>query len=341
MSSILVTGGSGFVGRTLIPLLVQRGYSVRALARSAEASRAVQALGAQAVQGDLTTADSLAHTVQGVSAIVHLAAHVKDWGPRAEFERINVEGTRLLLEAARRAGVPRFVHISTEAVLLDGTPLVDADETRPIPAEPIGPYAWSKARAERLVMSADDAALRTVILRPRLIWGPGDTTLTPRLAEAMRSGKFAWVEGGAVLTSTCHVRNLCEAILRALDHENARGVYFVTDGPPLDVKTFLSALVRAVGVEPSGGNMPLWVGLLLANVVEAVWRVLRLRSVPPVTRTAILLMGNEMTVNDARIRRELDYRPAISREQGLLALTPPPKRPPAASHGAVSATARN
>jgi nucleoside-diphosphate-sugar epimerase len=339
VQTILVTGGSGFVGRTLIPLLVKQGYQVRALARSAEAARAVQVLGAHPVEGDLASPESLLRAVQGANAVVHLAAHVKDWGARDEFARANIEGTQHLLEAARRASVARFVHISTEAVLLDGTPLIDADETRPIPAEPIGLYPWSKARSEQLVTEADSATLRTVVLRPRLIWGAGDTTLTPRLVEAMRSGKFAWIAGGTVLTSTCHVRNLCQAILCALDRENARGVYFVTDGAPTEVKTFLSALVRAAGVEPSGGSMPLWLGLVVARLVEGLWRLFRLSGVPPVTRTAILLMGNQMTVSDARIRRELGYTPAITREQGLLDLAQP-SRPPEASHGAVSAPAR-
>jgi nucleoside-diphosphate-sugar epimerase len=316
---VLVTGASGFVGRTLLPVLGQAGYEVAALVRSESAEQALTA-GARPIRGDITDAASLHAACSGVAAVVHLAAHVRDWGSRDEFYRINVEGTRNLLEAARAAGVRKFVHVSTEAVLLDGTPLVNADETRPIPEHPIGLYPWSKALAEKEVRGANGPNFETMVVRPRLIWGKGDTTLTPRLVQAMKSGKFAWIEGGNVLTSTCHVRNVCEGVLCALERGQGGGVYFVTDGGPVKVRDFLGALVRTSGIEPPDKTMPLWLGLALANVVELVWSVLRLSSTPPVTRTAVLLMGNEMTVDDARIREELGYTPAITRENGLAEL---------------------
>jgi nucleoside-diphosphate-sugar epimerase len=170
------------------------------------------------------------------------------------------------------------------------------------------------------VRGANGPNFETMVVRPRLIWGKGDTTLTPRLVQAMKSGKFAWIEGGNVLTSTCHVRNVCEGVLCALERGQGGGVYFVTDGGPVKVRDFLGALVRTSGIEPPDKTMPLWLGLALANVVELVWSVLRLSSTPPVTRTAVLLMGNEMTVDDARIREELGYTPAITRENGLAEL---------------------
>jgi nucleoside-diphosphate-sugar epimerase len=213
------------------------------------------------------------------------------------------------------------VHVSTEAVLLDGTPLVKADETRPIPDRPIGPYAWSKALAEKEARAANGPGFDTVVVRPRLVWGADDTTLVPRLVEAVRSGQFAWIDGGEALTSTCHVRNVCEAIVCALRRGGGGDVYFVTDGEPIRVRDFLGALIRSRGVEPPTRSTPLWLALVLARVVELVWRILRLSSTPPVTRTAVLLMGNEMTVSDAKIRAELGYRPSITREAGLAELT--------------------
>lgn len=320
---VLVTGASGFVGRTLVPVLRQAGFEVWALVRSESAEKAL-AQGARPVRGDITDAPSLSAACSGMDAVVHLAAHVRDWGSRDEFYRVNVQGTRNLLEAARTAGVRKFVHVSTEAVLLDGTPLVNADETRPLPEHPIGLYPWSKALAEKEVRGANAPNFETMVVRPRLIWGKGDTTLTPRLVQAMKSGQFAWIEGGNVLTSTCHVRNVCEGVLCALERGRGGGVYFVTDGGPVKVRDFLGALVRACGIEPPDKTMPLWLGLTLANLVEVVWKLLRLSSTPPVTRTAVLLMGNEMTVDDGRIRKELGYTPAITRENGLAELAAAP-----------------
>lgn len=320
MSTVLVTGGSGFVGRTLVPVLLQAGHKVRVLARSESAAKPLRELSVEVANGDITDASTLGKACEGVDAVVHLAAYVRDWGSRDDFYRVNVEGTRKLLAAAKAAGVRRFIHVSTEAVLLDGTPLVQADETRPVPEHPIGLYAWSKALAEKEVCAANDKGFETLVVRPRLIWGQGDTTLIPRLVDAMKSGQFAWIERGDVLTSTCHVRNVCEAVLCALDRGHGGGVYFVTDGGSVTIRDFLSALVKTRGVTPPTKSIPLWLGLSLAHVCEVVWKLLRLSTTPPVTRTAVLLMGNEMTVDDSRIRSELGYTPAITRENGLAEL---------------------
>jgi nucleoside-diphosphate-sugar epimerase len=213
----LVTGGSGFVGRALIQALVARGDTVRALARSDAAAENVRALGASVVRGDLDSASALADGARGADVVFHSAAVVTDWGDPAEFHRVNVDGTRRVIEAARAAGVRRLVHVSTEAVLADGKPIIRADETRPRTTNPVGLYPLTKGLAEEVVQAANGPALATVIIRPRLIWGRGDTSLLPRIAQAVRDGKFAWMGGGRFLTSTCHVDNVVEGALLAAE----------------------------------------------------------------------------------------------------------------------------
>jgi nucleoside-diphosphate-sugar epimerase len=337
---ILVTGGSGFVGRELLVQLRAEGHAVRALVRSEEAQRCVEERGAQAVLGDINEQAAVNAACEGVDHVVHLAALVRDSGPRRLFYEVNVEGTRLLLEAARRAGARRFVHVSTEAVLLDGSPLIDAEETRPIPETPLGPYAWSKALAEKLVSAADRPGFTCVALRPRLVWGKGDTTIAPRLIEMVRSGKFAWIDGGEALTSTCHVRNLCAGISCALAPEAPGGVYFLSDGEPISVRTFFEGMLRAHGVEPPTRSIPRWLALGAASAAEFTYGRFAPSKAPPLTRTAVMLMGQQMTVNDALARRVLKYRPVLSREAGMAeiageALPAEPARPsvpPPAAH---------
>jgi nucleoside-diphosphate-sugar epimerase len=314
---VLVTGGSGFVGRALLGQLRAEGHAVRALVRSDEAQRSVEAQGAQAVLGDLSEQAALKAACEGVDHVVHLAALVRDSGPRRQFYEVNVEGTRSLLEAARRAGGRRFVHMSSEAVLLDGSPLIDADETRAIPETPVGPYAWSKALAEKLVSAADRPGFTCVALRPRWIWGKGDTTLMPRLLEAVQSGKFAWIDGGGALTSTCHVRNVCAGIACALAPDAPGGVYFLSDGEPISFRAFLESLLRAHGVEPPARRLPRWLALAAAGATEFAYARFTPSSTPPLTRTAVLLMAQQMTVNDSLARHVLKYRPVLSRQAGL------------------------
>jgi nucleoside-diphosphate-sugar epimerase len=344
---VLVTGGSGFVGRALLGQLCAEGHAVRALVRSDEAQRRVEAEGAQGVLGDMAEQAALRAACEGVDHVVHLAALVRETGPRRLFYEVNVEGTRSLLEAARRAGARRFVHVSTEAVLLDGSPLVDVDETRPIPEAPIGPYAWSKALAEKLVSAADRPGFTCVALRPRLIWGKGDSTITPRLLEAVRGGKFAWIDGGAALTSTCHVRNVCAAISCALAAAAPGGVYFVTDGEPISFRAFFESVLRTHGVEPPTRSLPRWLALGAASLSEFAYARFAPTSSPPLTRTSVLLMGQQMTVDDGLARRVLGYRPVLSRQAGLSELAGevlpaeparPSAPPPAPLHGARRAS---
>lgn len=315
-----VTGGSGFVGGHLIRELHRRGAAVRGLARSEGAARAVAGAGAEVVEGDLLRPEGWRAALAGCDVVFHAAAHVGDWGSERTFHLVNVEGTRAVLDAAGAAGVPRLVHVSTEAVLVGGGPLVRVDERRPLPRRPVGLYPRTKGMAETLVRTANQERLATSVVRPRLVWGPGDATVLPALAEAVRSGRFAWIEGGRYPTSTCHVDNAVEGLIRAADRARPGGVYFVTDGPPVEIRAFLTALLATQGLEPGDRSLPRWLARAVAAGAEAAWRGLRLRGAPPLTRTAVRLIGEEVTVDDSRARQELGYREVISREEGLAAL---------------------
>ncbi|MBA2542990.1 MAG: NAD-dependent epimerase/dehydratase family protein [Deltaproteobacteria bacterium] len=304
-----VTGGSGFVGKFLIVELVKRGVEVRALARSDKADAAVRAAGAEPVRGDLDDVEAARAAMAGCDVVYHAAAYTSEHGKLAEHMRPTVEGTRNMLAAAREAKVKRFVHVSTEAVLADGKPIVRADETVPYPAKPAGPYPITKGLAERAVLEAK-GDLEVVIIRPRFIWGAGDTSLTPKLIESVKRGKFAWIGGGRFLTSTCHIANVVEGALLAAEKGKSGEIYFLTDGEPVEFREFLTALLAANGVDAGTRSAPRW-------LVKTVAALTSWMTEPPVTRTAIALVGNEVTVVDAKARRELGYTGKMTREAGL------------------------
>jgi nucleoside-diphosphate-sugar epimerase len=315
--NVFVSGGSGFVGRNLIAALVARGDGVVAVARSDAAAAAVKALGARVVRGDLADVAVLRSGMSGCQVAFHSAALVDQWGDPRMFERVNVQGTANMLEAARTGGVPRFVHVGTEAVLAGGGPIHDVDETRPRAAHPIGLYPASKARAEALVIAANGAGLETLVCRPRLIWGKGDLSVLPRMLEVMRKGQWAWISGGRYLTSTSHVRNVVEGLLLAAVRGRPGEIYFLTDGAPLEFRAFITAQARAHGVEPGARNVPRALLYAIAALSELAWRTLPLKGGPLITRTALLLAGEEVTVNDAKARRELGYVGRVTLDQGL------------------------
>jgi nucleoside-diphosphate-sugar epimerase len=324
---VFITGGSGFLGRHLVRTLSEAGHRVRALARSQVAADTIAAAGAEPVAGDLTDGDALRDGMDGCGAVVHAAAHTKQWGPRQRFHDVNVAGTEAVLWAARASSTSRLVHVSTEAVLADGRPLVGVDETYPRPARPVGEYARTKALAEQLVLAADGSELSTIVVRPRLVWGPGDTTILPAVLQAARKGRFAWIDGGRYLTSTCHVANACEGITLAAEHDRGGQVYFLTDGAPVEFRSFLSALAATAGAELGDRSVARPVAWAAASLMEQMWRLLRLGGEPPITRTFLALSAQQMTVDDSKARHELGYRGVVSREDGLAALAK--REPPA------------
>jgi nucleoside-diphosphate-sugar epimerase len=313
-----VTGGSGFVGGRLVRRLGADGWSVRALARSDRSAAAVEEAGAEAVRGDLQDVDAMRAGAEGRDVFFHAAAFVEEWGSRADFERGNVEGTRRALEAARAARVRRFVHVGTEAAILAGRPLVNADETAPLRPDSKALYSATKAQAEKLVLEAD--GIETVVVRPRLVWGPGDTTVLPGLVEAVRSKKFSWIGGGGHLTSTTHVDNAVEGLVLGAERGRPGEAYFVTDGEPVVFREFVTALLATQGVEPPDRNAPRALVGALAAGAEGAWRLLPLRGAPPVTRLAVWLSSLETTIDISKARDELGYEPVITREEGLAAL---------------------
>lgn len=315
-----VTGGSGYLGRNLIRALVARGDTVRALARSEAAAMAVRALGAEPVRADLLDQTGLQVGMEGCAVVFHAAATVEEWGARALFERVNVEGTRTALAAAKAAGVTRFVHVGTEAVFADGGPMAALDEHSALPARPLPRYPATKAAAERLVLAASAPGFATVVCRPRLIWGGDDSSVLPKMIEAVRKGQWAWVDGGRYLTSTCHVDNVVEGPLLAAERGQPGAAYFLSDGEPVEFRAFMSAQFAAHGVDAGGKSMPRALVKLLATACEFAWEYLPLKGAPPLTRMAIALGTQEVTVSDALARRELGYVGRTTREAGLVAM---------------------
>jgi nucleoside-diphosphate-sugar epimerase len=314
------------VGRHLIAALRERGTTVRALARSARAEQAVSAQGAEMVRGDLDDQAAMAAGMTGAEVVYHVAARVEEWGTRDEFHRANVVGTDNVLAAAREAGVPRLVFVSTEAVLVGG-PIRNANETQPRPARVPGLYPSSKALAEVHVLAANSPGLQTIVVRPRFIWSTDDTSLLPKLVRAVKQGAWRWIDGGHYLTSTCHVHNLVAGMILAAERGRGGEVYFLTDGPPVDFREFLTALLKTQGVDPGGKTVPRWVAYAMAGAMELGWRLFALSGSPPLTRTAIQLAGEEVTVDDTKARRELGYRNVITVEQGLGAAATPKDLP--------------
>lgn len=316
---IFVTGASGFVGGAAAKHFAGQGHDVRAMSRSEKSDVKIKALGATPVRCDLE--DVTAAHIGDAEAIVHCAAFVEQWGPVEAWKRFNIDGTARMLAAAKQAGAKRFIHISTESVLWRGQHLRGVDETYPRAPNSPYPYSWTKACAEELVEQANTPDFQTIILRPRFIWGPGDTTLLPVIEHMAKSGKWQWIDGGQAKTSTTHIANLVHAIELALTKGNGAEAYFILDDGVRTMKEIISGIAATRGITLPDRSLPSWVADGVASIAEGAWRTFNLKGEPPVTRFGAMIMSRDSVLIDAKARREMGYAPVISVERGLQELS--------------------
>ncbi|MFP5373881.1 MAG: 2-alkyl-3-oxoalkanoate reductase [Gammaproteobacteria bacterium] len=319
---ILVTGGGGFLGQALCRGLVERGHQVASFNRGNYPE--LDVLGVQQLRGDLADADAVLRACEGVEAVFHNAAKAGAWGAFDDYYRANVLGTRHVLAACRAHGIGRLVYTSTPSVTHRRTHPVHGGtaDTVPYGTRLKAPYAATKQQAEREVLAANAAALATVALRPRLIWGPGDNQLLPRLVERARAGRLALVGDGDHLVDTTYVDNAAQAHFDAFEHLRpgaacAGRAYFISNGEPRTMRETVNALLAAAGAPPVTRTIPFAVAYAAGIACEGLWHALPLRGEPPMTRFLAEQLATSHWYDMAPARRDFGYAPRVSFDEGL------------------------
>lgn len=320
---VLVTGGTGFLGRRLVERLLAAGRPVTVLGRTPAPD--LERRGVQFVRTSLDDAAAVQAACAGIGTVFHVAAKVGVWGRYDDFHRTNVLGTRALLAGCQMHGVARFVHTSTPSVVYNGRDLAGADESLPLTTTCPSPYPLTKAIAEREVLAANSATLRTVALRPHLIWGVGDPHLVPRVLARARAGRLRIVGGGRNRVDMVHVDNAVDAHLLAeqalQDGGAAAGrAYFITNGEPVVLWEWINALLVALGEPPVTKKLSLGAASTLGAVCEALWRVLPPRGEPPMTRFIAAELAKEHWFDITAARRDLGYVPRVTMAAGTAEL---------------------
>ncbi|TVR51610.1 MAG: NAD-dependent epimerase/dehydratase family protein [Puniceicoccaceae bacterium] len=327
---VLVTGATGFLGCRLVRRLMAAGRPVRALVRREVPE--LTALGVELVRADLTETAAVRAACEGMETVFHTAAKVGVWGSAAEYRKVNVEGTLAVLNGCRDFLVRRLVYTSTPSVVFNGRDLSGSDETLPYGKDFPCHYPATKARAERMVREADDVPpghLRTVALRPHLIWGPGDPHLVPRVLERARKGRLRIVGEGKNRVDLTYIDNAVDAHLLAEtaldrppgdDHPGGKA-FFITNGEPVVLWEWINDLLPRAGLPPVTRRLTLKAARRIGAAAEAVWAVLRLRGEPPMTRFVAAELAKDHWFSITAAERCLGYRPRVTMAEGLKTLT--------------------
>jgi nucleoside-diphosphate-sugar epimerase len=299
---IAVTGASGFVGGAVCRALSAAGHDVIGFGRRLAPSPGH--LGAAAYRQWDLTGGPLADPPDA-DAVVHCAGTVSDWGPRREFFAVNVDGTSNALATWPGA---RFVHVSTASVYDPRRPTVMATEDQAPAGRYLNAYGESKAQAERVVLAAVTNR-PAIVLRPHAVYGPGDTTLLPRVLAAVRGRRLPAVGDGRQPISLTSIGNLVQACSLAVCGAVDRGVFNVTDAAPVVLDDALRAILAARAITARPVYLPLAAVWPLATVVEGLYRLARSPRPPRLTRYAISHLAVERTLDITAAREALGYRP--------------------------------
>jgi nucleoside-diphosphate-sugar epimerase len=314
---IFLTGASGFVGRHLTQSLISAGHEVVGHYRPPHLSNIQLQQNLEVWSGDLNDIQSLSKRLQGVDVLIHCAAEMKLWNSEKALHETNVLMTKNVLESAKQAGVKQLIYMSDASIAKN--PLgqnLNVSESRSLPLLQDFPYSHSKSQAEQFVLGAGDNALRVISLRPASIWGNGDV-VDQSLGSAADRNQFGWCDQGDYPFSTCYIQNLCEAVKKALLSDANRESFFISDGPVLQFRDWMSMRLKAGHYKVPNLSIPRPFARPLARFTENGWKYLPLRGEPPLIREMVHLVAHPFSVSIQKAKEQLAYEPPYSVEAGM------------------------
>lgn len=315
----LVTGGGGFLGRGVVAALLERGDAVRSMARGEYP--ALAKLGADVVRGDVADAEAVDKATEGCDVVFHIAARVGAAGAYDDFHRTNVVGTDNVIAACRKHGVGSLVYTSTPSVVFGHDDLEGVDESAPYAKAYEAFYPQTKAEAERRVLAANADALRTVAIRPHIVWGPGDTSLLPRLLE--RAPRLRRISGPHKKTDVTFIDDAVRAHLLAADRlrddPDAIGgkPYFVSTGEPIEIWTFIDRVLQAAGRPGINKTAPAGVAIAAGWMFEKIHALTGAKGEPRLSRWIVRELTKSHWFDISAARRELGYQPTVTIDEGM------------------------
>ena len=320
---VAVTGGGGFIGKALVRSLLRQGAEVIVLGRNPYPELEKQ--GVHCLQGDIQDLEFLTKAFCGCTTVFHVAAKAGIWGPRNEYFAINTQGTLNVLQACKANGVPNLVYTSTPSVVFDQQDINGADESLQYGSKPLCHYAASKIAAEKAVLAANSPKLRTLAIRPHLVWGPGDQNLIPRLVERGQSRELKIVGSGTNMVDIAYIDNVVHAhILAAKNLEGeatgAGHAFFIGQKEPVMLWEWINELFIQLNIEPIVKRVPFPIAYMAGALLEILGTVGKKKEEPKMTRFLANQLAHSHWFSHRKAEKILGYNELVSSSEGMTRL---------------------
>jgi nucleoside-diphosphate-sugar epimerase len=315
---VLVTGGGGFLGSAIVKRLIDRGDEARSLARNFYPQ--LEAMGVDQIQGDISDSATVARACEDRTIVYHVAAKPPPWGKYKDYHQTNVLGTQNIINGCLDQDQSRLIYTSTPSVVHNGRDIEGADESMPYPKKFGTHYAKTKAMAEQLVVKASLDKLKTIILRPHKIWGPGDDQILTRLVA--RARKLKQIGDGKNLIDVTYIDDAADAHVLAADKlkqypDLSGNIYFISQGEPVPAWYIINEFLKAAGCSPVKKSVPFRVAWVTGALLELIYKTLHLSKEPYITRFLAETVSQSNWFDIGAAKKDLGYNPKVTTAEGL------------------------
>ncbi len=314
----LVTGGGGFLGKAIVKRLVERGENVSSFSRGFYPE--LESMGVVQVKGDISHKDAVEKACKDIDVVFHTAAKPGVWGDYSQYHNTNFIGTKNVISACIKHNVTRLVHTSSPSVIFNDHDMEGVDESFPYPDKFPTPYTKTKALAEQSVVAASKKGLKTIIIRPHLIWGPEDNHLIPRIIK--RAKQLVKVGSKDKLVDTVYIDNAANAHILAADKldqnkDLSGNIYFISQDQPIAMWDMINNILKAAGLDPITRTMPHGFVWLVGAILEVTYKSLNIKSEPKMTRFVADELATAHWFDISAAKKDLGYVPEVSTKEGL------------------------
>ncbi len=314
----LVTGATGFLGGTLTRRLHGMGWDVTALGRNPLRLNELEDEEIRALRGDITKKDDLLAACKNQEVVFHCAALPSPWGNYEKFYQANVIGTRNVVQACLKNNVRRLVHVSTPSIYFDYCSHLNVKENDPLP-EPISAYAATKLLAEEEIDKGFEKGLAVVSIRPRALFGEGDTVIFPRLLSRLKSGRLPILGDGENVVDLTYIQNVVDALLLCAESPaNTLGKkYNISNGEPVKIWELVNRICNELNLPHPTRKVSYKTADAAATAIEFVYSLIPYSPEPPLTRLTVSMLAHSTSLDISAAKNELGYQPKVSVEEGV------------------------